>query len=398
MAVLATARSVLAEVTLVGKVVFAGSTADPHADSLPSAVRHRLGGFGAIDYTGNGNRYVLLPDRGPDDGNSTFHCRIHEVELVVAPRAREPVSLRWLGTRLLRDEQRVDLVGSSAAFDVTRPDGGLRFDAEGVRVLGDRTFVSDEYGPHLVEFDATGVRRRLFTIPSYYRIKTPKAALPEEIASNAVGRISNRGFESLAITPDGQRMVAVTQSPLIQDAEPGEMGRLYGRHCRILEIELSTGRTRQFAYPLADVRNGVSDILAIGGHEFLVLERDGLAGEKARYKRIVRIDTSNATDISSWEKLPPQQLPDDIRPVTRHEFLDLLDPRFALAGADLPEKFEGMTFGPPLSDGRRLLIVSVDNDFVETQPSQIIVFAMSGDELPGYAWQYPATPRRVAGK
>ena len=65
-------------------------------------------------------------------------------------------------------------------------------------------------------------------------------------------------------------------------------------------------------------------------------------------------------------------------------FLDLLDSKFRLAGPDCPEKFEGLAFGPDLPDGRRLLIVTADNDFVATAPFRVYAFAIDRSDLPGF--------------
>jgi hypothetical protein len=46
----------------------------------------------------------------------------------------------------------------------------------------------------------------------------------------------------------------------------------------------------------------------------------------------------------------------------------------------LPEKIEGMAFGPDLPDGRLLLLLTVDNDFRADVP--IRVFAVDRDDLP----------------
>ena len=123
--------------------------------------------------------------------------------------------------------------------------------------------------------------------------------------------------------------------------------------------------------------NGNSEIVACGPDEFLVLERDSKAGTKADYRRLIQIDLSQATDVSAMTQLPHGDLPKTIVPVQRLEFLDFLDPRWKLAGDRMPEKIEGLTFGPTLPDGRRTLLISTDNDFESGSPSFIWVFATS---------------------
>ncbi|HEY3967802.1 MAG TPA: esterase-like activity of phytase family protein, partial [Planctomycetaceae bacterium] len=156
-----------------------------------------------------------------------------------------------------------------------------------------------------------------------------------------------------------------------------------GTNTRIIEFDLMQGTTREFLYPLDESTHGVSEILAINDHEFLVLERDGKPGVEAAAKQIYKIDLAGASDISGHETLPPKKIPADVVTVRKSPFLNLLDPKFGLAGADFPEKIEGLTFGPDLPDGRRLLIVAIDNDFVAAKPILLHAFAIDRADLPG---------------
>jgi hypothetical protein len=379
------------EVTLIGVGSLPGDATDLSGLSgttLDGTPHNRLGGLGsAIAYTGNGNLYVVASDRGPQDGASDFQCRLHLLNIVVEPEAQTPVRLRLASTVLLRDEQGRPLVGSLQALDPSAPQRSLRFDPEGVRVGPAGTFfVSDEYGPWIWEFDRSGRRLRSLPVPAKWQPAHPSARPQEELPPrNLQGRQPNRGLEGLAITPDGQRLLAILQSPLIQDGALDAGNRRIGVHVRMLQFDLAEGQSKEFVYPLEDPGNGVSEILAINSEQFLVLERDGKAGLQARCKKVFRIDTRSATDVRSRDRLPSSPpLPADIRPVKKELFLDLLDPRFGLAADSLPEKFEGLAFGPDLPDGRRLLLVTVDNDFVPSLPNLIYAFAVERAALPGF--------------
>ena len=174
-----------------------------------------------------------------------------------------------------------------------------------------------------------------------FTIAHPSNEPTEENARNTTGRQANGGLEGLAISPDGRKLFAIMQRPLLQDSQPGEDGKRVGRFNRLLELDIASGATREFVYPLDKSANGVSEILAINAHEFLVIERDSKAGLDAACKRIVRIDVSGATDISLIDALPVDELPSDIHPVRKSLFLDLLDAKFGLAGEHFPEKVEG---------------------------------------------------------
>ncbi len=69
---------------------------------------------------------------------------------------------------------------------------------------------------------------------------------------------------------------------------------------RILTYEIAIGKTKQFAYTMENTTlTGCSEILAVNVTTFLTIERDGLyGGNPSTFKKIFKIDVSNATDIS----------------------------------------------------------------------------------------------------
>jgi hypothetical protein len=353
----------------------------------------RAGGFGsAIAYTGFGNVYAAVPDRGPADGTTSYLDRVYLLNISVTPGAPSPVSVTLVDAQLLRNESGVPFTGNAAAFDATNSPASLRLDPEGIRVSkGGSLFVSDEYGPFVYEFSAAGRRLRSLAVPAKFLIEHPSAT-DELPPSNTSGRQANRGMEGLAITPDGTKLYGIMQSPLIQDGALNSQNQRRGINNRILEIDLATGATREFLYQLSSRSNGVNEILAIDDHQFLVIERDGNAGADAAFKQIFRIDITGADDISGIASLPQTGLPDKpgapagtkVTPVSKSLFIDLLAPEFDIPRADFPEKIEGLAFGPRLPDGRILLLVTQDNDFIATQSSKIFAFAIEPDALPGF--------------
>jgi hypothetical protein len=223
------------------------------------------------------------------------------------------------------------------------------------------------------------MRLRSLPIPPKYRVARLEADEDAEIAANRMGRVTNKGMEGLAITPDGRTLSGIMQGPLIQDG--GKKGTL----CRILTIDLESGTTHEYAYPLSKAGRGVSEILAIDADRFLVLERDSAGGPKG-FARLFRIGLRGATDISGLGTDPDNGLPQDSAPpgvttVAKQPFLDLLDPRFGLATDDFPVKIEGLTWGPDLPDGRRLLLVVSDNDLITKNPTYFYAFAIDRADL-----------------
>jgi hypothetical protein len=161
--------------------------------------------------------------------------------------------------------------GRSDNFDPSKNSGNpnnARFDPESIRVSNDgkSVFISDEYGPYVYQFDrATGQRVKSFQLPAnlYVSNLSPQGAV--EISGNTSGRVANKGVEGLAITPDGKTLVGIMQAELIQDPK---------NLLRIITIDIATGATHEFGY-LLSTGCGVSDIVAINDHQFLIDERDG---------------------------------------------------------------------------------------------------------------------------
>lgn len=375
-------ESLQAQVALIGIGSLPGNSSDlsglkgKFPDGTPW---NRLGGLGsAISYSGKDNRYILASDRGPKDGAIDYPCRIHKMDITVDPESKNPVQLKLVSTTLLTNESGQPFSGALVTIDKNQPEKSRRLDPEGVRIgPKGEILISDEYGPFLYEFDANGKRTKSYPVPAKF-LPTKISAKPEDELppKNLVGRQPNRGMEGLAISPDGSKLIGIMQSPLIQDGGVDGLKQRVGINCRILEMNRETGKTREFVYQLDNPGVGISEIVALNDYEYLVLERDGKANKEATFKKVFKIDTRMATEVSLLEKLPALKLPEGIVPVMKTLFLDLLDRSFKLVGTDLPEKFEGMTFGPDLPDGRRLLIITADNDFVASAPLRVYAFAV----------------------
>lgn len=245
-----------------------------------------LGGYGSgIAYTGQGNQYVVVPDRGPNavpynpavDDTTSYAARFHTITLDVTSGAvpgAGTVAPALLSTTLLSSPTSLAgapaaagaqyLTGLSSGFDAANSPNSRRLDPEGVRVSNDgrSVFVSDEYGPFVYQFDrATGERVRGFALPEGFTISSPAPTGSAELAANASGRQPNRGMEGLAISPDGGTLYGIMQSPLIQDGALGGTTRV-GTNARIVAIDVATGATREYVYELDRRQNGASEIVA----------------------------------------------------------------------------------------------------------------------------------------
>ncbi len=373
------------------------------------AAANLLGGFGsAITYAG-GATFLALPDRGPNavsydsnvDDTDSYTNRFHTVNMELNPKNGDPglpftltpslqaTTLLWSPTALvygvgdtmvgpgapaLNTSSQFFFTGRSDNFDPSQNSGNpddARFDTEGIRLSNDgvKVYISDEYGAYVYEFDRlTGKRLRSFPLPSSFYVTTLSSMGAVEISSNTVGRVANKGMEGLAITPDGNTLVGIMQNALIQDAA---QGKAQAKLLRIVTFDIATGvATHQYGYKLT-TGSGVSEILALNNHEFLVDERDGNgrgSANDAVVKQLFKIDLSGATDISNLDAI--HALP---FAVSKTLFVDLVQLFTAngIAAGNIPAKIEGISFGADVKQGKindHTLWVANDNDFLPTVP------------------------------
>ena len=405
---------------------FATETADPLENDIPG---NRLGGMGSgLAYAG-GNTFFALPDRGPNakvynsavDDTTSYIVRFHTLNLSLAPSdagSALPFTLTPMLVNTTLLSSKTPLVygtgagvglgsgapalnaldhthyftGRSDNFDPsessTNP-SNARLDPEGIRAAnnGRSVFISDEYGPYVYEFDRESGRRiRAFTLPAKFAVSHLSAVGADEISGNTSGRVANKGMEGLAITPDGRRLVGIMQNALIQDGGPT---------VRIVTIDIGSGRTREYAYTLT-TGSGVSEILAVNDHQFLVDERDGKGlgdGSNAKVKQIFLIDLQGASDVSGITgevNLAPHAVPKAL-------FLDVVTVLNAhgITSDKIPAKIEGLAFGQDVVIGGRIkhtLYVANDNDYNAVfsgldNPNAWFVFAFDDTDLPGFTPQ-----------
>jgi hypothetical protein len=385
-----------------------------------------FGGVGSALAWAGGDTFLALPDRGPNavawnsavDDTTSYVPRFHTMKLDLVPQSGATPNLPFkLAPTLVRTTLLYSLLPLN--YGPVKPEGNkpwrhyfsgrsdnfnpattsadtrdARFDAEGIRVSrgGRLVFVSDEYGPYIYAFDrATGARVLAIKLPANLAVAHKSPMVSTEISGNTAGRVTNKGMEGLAISPDGLTLFGFVQSPLIEDGGDG------GRYNRIVKIDLLSGKTHQYVYDnyLADKSKAYnsSELLALNDHELLVLERDGKGlgdNSVAVVKRVYKIDLAGAEDVSELsgaDTLGPKA-------VAKTLFLDIVA-KLTAAGITtdlIPAKLEGMTFGEDIEvDGvvKHTLYIGNDNDFLatapggKTNPNQWFVFTFTDADLGG---------------
>jgi hypothetical protein len=407
-------------VTYIGDTFFAGNGTDMsglNGQILEDGVspNNALNGFGSgLAYAG-GNLFYALADRGPNkvtyaggtavDNTTSYPNRYQQFQINVTPDGASPtgydVNASNVGTTLLKNAQGVQYLGISTAFSTNPNVENHRLDSEGIRVAPDGTvWISDEYGPYILHFDQQGHEIGSLPLPAGFQIANPGPTATFEAANNTTGRTTNRGMEGLAISPDGKTLVAMMQSSLTQDQG------LNGSNDRVLVYDLTnpTAAPKQYDYVLDSKATPISELLAVNNHQFLVDERDGVAGT-AGIKKLYEFDLNQPTaptdlttsaypGTTATNGIPTLGVaPAGVVPLQKTLFADIGSilntastgglPVFSnVDGTNgLPDKIEGYAWGPDLPNGDHLLLATNDNDFAQAHvtgfPNYIFAFDVS---------------------
>jgi hypothetical protein len=331
----------------------------------------RVGFFSDIYYDPHRGQWWGLSDRGPGGGTLHYSTRVQRFSVKIDNNTGAMSDFRIRKTVLFTDE-------SGAPLDGIAPNPtsvlGNSFDPEGfvINPTNGHFLVSDEYGPSLYEFDRHGKRLRAFTTPANLVPRNagvvPNIPNYADDTGNTAGKRTNRGFEGLAISPDGTFAYAMLQSATLDE------GGGNGVCNRIVKFDTETGHAvAQYAYQMeaASQGRGVSALIAINDHEFLVIERNNRGvGVGADFsppnKKVYRIDLTDAADVSTVT-FAATECP--VGKVTKAAmpFLDLAANTLPELGNKVPEKWEGLAIGPRLKNGDYLMLAGTDNDYSVTQ-------------------------------
>ena len=341
-----------------------------------------FGGISAIAWTGTDNLYWMLPDRGPLDGAVDWTCRVEKVRIEIDANGQTPVEIVPVETIMLKNRGGIPFTGLASAYQATEKHS-RRLDPEGIRVRRNgNLLISDEYGPRIIEFTAGGKFVRELDVAKRYLVSNPGVSHSTENTLNESGRSTNRGMEGLAIADDGEHLVGLMQSPLLQDSyrsKPSDYPA--GINCRMPVMDTTGDCICEYLYQLDNPKNKLNEILSCDNDQFVVIERDGKIGEAAKFKKLMLISSAHATNIQDVDQLPHFRVPEGALPMHKEVLIDLLDPSLGLAGSEMPEKIEGLAFGPDIDNQRRLLLVVSDNDFVPEQKTMVYAFAIPKSKL-----------------
>ncbi|MFH5821247.1 esterase-like activity of phytase family protein [Georgenia sp. AZ-5] len=191
-----------------------------------------------------------------------------------------------------------DLPAGYTCPDPDRLLTGWDFDIESMQVAKDGTFwFGDEFGPFLLHTDAKG---RLLEAP----IPTPGVASPSNptLGTAAATLASSKGFEGMAVGPNGRHLYPMLEGATEEDKAAGRAADL-----RIYDVALHPEKGAAFTgdylrYRIESAEHAIGDLIAVNAHQLLVIERDSLEGDAARFKAIYLVDTRDRDGDGYVEK------------------------------------------------------------------------------------------------
>ena len=218
-------------------------------------------------------------------------------------------------TVFLSDPNRVVPFPIVTEHSGTRYLTGADFDPESIQPVGDHYWIGDEFGPWLIEVDASGIVLQVIaTNPGGIDYKSPDNQFVSTPAAGAMvtGVSTGRsgGYEGMAQSMDGKTLYPFLEKPFYDEASSalemvGEKPVL-----RVLEFDVADAgwSDKVRYYPLEDATHAIGDFNIIEGTRALIIERDGGEGDDGRekaaaFKRIYLVDLERADEDGVLEKI-----------------------------------------------------------------------------------------------
>ena len=271
-----------------------------------------------------------------------------------------------------------------------------QLDPEGMALTPTNTLlISSEGSPQgqvaaaVGEYDlATGQLKTDLPIPERYLFDSLlnsnediSEANKDQILEQTQGIQENLSFEALAINVSSgtggiyepYRLFVATEGPLLQDLdfEPDVPYKNRLLHYTIDPYQTTLISEHLYEMDLAPsgaVLHGLSEIAVLdqGGH-FLALERS--FGFQGFALKLYQLASGGATDISAIASLRSNGSDlSGITPIRKQLVLD-----FATLPTPL-QNYEAMTFGPPLANRQKSLLIMSDDNFSPDQETSLLVF------------------------
>lgn len=326
--------------------------------SQPRFPAQPVQGFSGVQFGSSCESYWVLSDNGYGSkfNSIDYLLRLHEIAptLRTAPGEAQSVAVN----QYIEFSDPAGFVPFFIVREYTaeRLLTGFDFDVESFVIGSDGTiWVGEEFGPYLLHFDSAGrlleppIATPLLTGEEGALVRSPNnlgifASSPNPGGVTQANLGGSKGFEGLAISPDGNTLYPLLEGTVAGDPE----GAL-----RIYEFDVQAGQyvTDTLRYfQLEDPGHAIGDFTVVNQNEFLIIERDNLQGADAQFKKIFLVNLAE-TDADGV--------------VSKTELVDLMniaDPQ-NLAGLGATFTFPFVTIEDVLVLDSETIIVLNDNNY-----------------------------------
>ena len=324
-----------------------------------------IGGLSGIDYDSRNKVYYLISD----DRSSINPARFYSAKIFLNEKGIDTIHfisvtslLQTGGSVYPSTKQHPFRTPDPEAIRFNKKTNQLVWSSEGERIVKKDTIVLEDPSVNIIYADGNYIDS--FVLPANLHMRSIQQ-----------GPRQNGVFEGMSFTKDFRKLLVSVEEPLFEDGHRAGL-KDSSAWVRIIQFDLKSRKPEvQYAYNIDPVAypetppgsfklNGVADILAINGHQLLVLERSFSTGRKPCTIKIYLAELKNAPDISSVLSL--ERTPSGF--ISKKLLLNMDDPGI------YTDNIEGMTLGPKLLNGHQSLIFVADNNFSKDEITQFLLF------------------------
>jgi hypothetical protein len=331
-----------------------------------------VGGLSGIDYNPRTHQWILISDDRSDNAPARFYTAklnydtksFYDVELTGMTEFKQQDATTYPNKKdYTANKKGVVPDLESIRFDPNN--NSIWYTSEGDRTLG--------FNPFIYQATLKGKYLSSLQIPNAFQMN------PSTDTTAQKGFRNNLALEGSSFTPDGNYYFTSMEAALYQDGDISTVDA--GSYSRITKYNRSGDIIAQYAYPIDAIPakpgegksadNGVSEMLAVNDHQFLILERSGVQADDGSYSNYIRIyeaDAAQSTNVNNVDSLKAGQFTS----VTKKLILNLNT-------LNLPklDNVEGIAWGPKLKNGHDSLVLVSDNNFNASQVTQLLAFDVS---------------------
>lgn len=324
-----------------------------------------VGGLSGIDYDAKKNIYYFICDDRSDKNPARFYtaridCNqqgINNVELL-----KVHFMLQANGQVYPNNKQDALHTPDPESIRYNPITNQLVWSSEGERIVKAKDTILEDPSIHFIS--VAGNFAKSIPLPANLRMQSIES-----------GPRQNGVLEGMSFADNYKTLYVNVEEPLYEDGPRADLTE-NGAYIRINQFDVKTGSCKaQYAYKLEPIAhpptpptafkvNGVPEILSIGNHKLLVMERSFSTGILPCTIRLFIADLSAATDISQ------SNLKENTNfiPATKRLLLNMDDLGI------YTDNVEGVCFGPVLPNGHKTLVFVADNNFNPLEKSQLFLF------------------------